>query len=61
MTAEIIALKDEFGHIRLKEGTYTPGQIDIPWTEPIKADFFKWLQSRPDRPPIPVQEIEKHL
>jgi 4-hydroxy-4-methyl-2-oxoglutarate aldolase len=61
VTAEIVALKDEFGHARLRAGVYTPGQIDIPWTEPIKADFFKWLESRPDKPPIPVKEIEKHL
>jgi regulator of RNase E activity RraA len=61
VTAEIVALKDEFGHARLREGVYTPGQIDVRWTEPIKADFFKWLRSRPDRPPIPDAEIEKHL
>jgi regulator of RNase E activity RraA len=61
VTAEIIALKDEFGHLRLKEGTYTPGQIDVPWTAEIKADFFKWLRARPEKPPIPEPEIEKHL
>jgi hypothetical protein len=61
VTAEIVALKDEFGHARLRAGVYTPGQIDVPWTEPIKADFFQWLHARPDRPPIPDQEIEKHL
>jgi regulator of RNase E activity RraA len=61
VTAEIVALKDEFGHLRLKEGIYTPGQIDVRWTTPIKADFFKWLESRPEKPPIPVEQIEKHL
>ncbi len=61
VTAEIVALKDEFGHARLRSGIYTPGQIDVPWTEPIKADFFKWLESRPDKPPIPNALIEKHL
>jgi hypothetical protein len=61
VTAEIVALKDEFGHQRLKEGVYTPGQIDVPWTAPIKADFFKWLESRPNNPPIPRSEIEKQL
>ena len=61
MTAEIVALKDEFGHLRLREGVYTPGQIDVPWTDAIKADFFKWLESRPDKPPIPRAEIEKRL
>ncbi|MBI3466575.1 MAG: RraA family protein [Planctomycetes bacterium] len=60
-TAEIIALKDEFGHARLKAGVYTPGQIDTRWTEAIKADFFKWLKSRPEKPPISRDEIEKHL
>jgi regulator of RNase E activity RraA len=61
ITAEIVALKDEFGHARLREGVYTPGQIDVPWTEAIKADFFKWLESRPERPPIPKELIEKQL
>jgi regulator of RNase E activity RraA len=61
VTAEIIALKDQFGHARLREGVYTPGQIDVPWTAPIKADFFRWLESRPNKPPIPAVEIEKHL
>ena len=61
VTAEIIALKDEFGHLRLKQGIYTPGQIDVAWTAPIKADFFKWLDTRPNKPPIPREEIEKHL
>jgi regulator of RNase E activity RraA len=61
VTAEIVALKDEFGHARLREGVYTPGQIDVPWTDAIKADFFKWLDTLPDKPPIPRKEIEKHL
>jgi regulator of RNase E activity RraA len=61
VTSEIIALKDEFGHMRLREGVYTPGQIDVRWTEKIKADFFNWLKSRPDKPPISEKEIEKHL
>ncbi len=60
VTAEVVALKDEFGHARLREGVYTPGQIDVPWTAPIKADFFKWLESR--RTNRRSRElIEKHL
>ena len=61
VTAEVVALKDEFGHLRLKEGVYTPGQIDVPWTPQIKADFFKWLESRPGKSAVPRAEIEKHL
>jgi hypothetical protein len=61
VTAEVIALKDEFGHLRLREGVYTPGQIDVPWTAAIKGDFFQWLRGRKERPPIPDAEIEKLL
>jgi 4-hydroxy-4-methyl-2-oxoglutarate aldolase len=61
VTAEIIALKDAFGHARLKEGVYTPGQIDTRWTDAIKADFFRWLEEREDKPPISRAEIERHL
>ena len=43
VTSEVVRLKDEFGHLRLRDGVYTPGQIDVPWTDAIKADFFKWL------------------
>jgi hypothetical protein len=61
VTAEIVHLKDEFGHLRLREGVYTPGQIDTNWSDAIKADFFRWLGSRPNKPPISREEIEKHL
>ena len=61
VTAEVVALKDEFGHARLRAGIYTPGQIDIPWTDPIKQDFYRWLESRPEKPGVPKAEIEKLL
>jgi regulator of RNase E activity RraA len=61
VTAEVVALKDAFGHARLREGVYTAGQIDVKWTAPIKADFYRWLNTQPGRPAIPQAEIEKHL
>ncbi|MHC5544132.1 RraA family protein, partial [Singulisphaera rosea] len=61
LSSEVVRLKDEFGHLRLREGTYTPGQIDVPWTDAIKADFFKWLDAQPNKPPTPRAEIEKRL
>jgi regulator of RNase E activity RraA len=61
ISAEIVALKDEFGHLRLRAGVYTPGQIDVPWTAAIKVDFFKWLEARPSKPPIPNERIEREL
>src|SRR5262245_15654254 len=60
-TGEIMAIKDEFGHMRLREGKYTPGQIDSKWSDAIKADFFEWYKSRKNNPSIPLAEIEKHL
>jgi regulator of RNase E activity RraA len=61
VTSEVVRLKDEFGHLRLREGVYTPGQIDVHWTDAIKADFFKWIDARKSKPPIPRAEIEKRL
>lgn len=47
-TSEIIRLRDQFGHQRLREGKYTPGQIDRKWTEEIEKDFVQWLRARGD-------------
>jgi len=46
-TAEFIQLRDEFGISRLKEGRYTPGQIDSQWTDALKEDFLQWLGRKP--------------
>jgi 4-hydroxy-4-methyl-2-oxoglutarate aldolase len=44
--SEDVRLRDEFGHQRLREGKYTPGQIDREWTPEIKADFEQWKKER---------------
>ncbi|MHB9029550.1 MAG: RraA family protein [Candidatus Latescibacterota bacterium] len=43
--SEIISLQDEFGHQRLREGKFTPGQIDAKWTPEIEKDFANWLKT----------------
>jgi regulator of RNase E activity RraA len=48
-TSEEVRLRDEFGHQRLREGRYTPGEIDMKWTEAIEQDFLAWVQERRDR------------
>lgn len=58
--AEFIALRDEFGIRRLKEGKYTPGQIDTQWTEPIKKDFIDWTKTKKDLP-MSRQELDAYL
>ena len=30
----------------LREGLYTPGEIDRTWSEAIEADFAQWRTSR---------------
>jgi regulator of RNase E activity RraA len=45
-TSEIVRVRDQFGHQRLREGKYTPGQIDRRWTEEIEKDFTEWLKSQ---------------
>jgi regulator of RNase E activity RraA len=60
-TGEILLIKDEFGHMRLRERRYTPGQIDSPWTPEIREDFFQWHKTRKNNPPIPRKEFEKVL
>ncbi|MDZ7372286.1 MAG: RraA family protein, partial [candidate division KSB1 bacterium] len=48
-TSEIVRLRDQFGHQRLREKKYTPGQIDRKWTEDIEIDFEEWLRARGDQ------------
>lgn len=48
-TSEIIRLRDQFGHQRLREGKYTPGEIDREWSDKIEKDFTEWLKGRRDQ------------
>lgn len=58
MEAEAIMLRDMFGHQRLREGKYTPGQIDGRWTSEIQKDFRDWLKKNIDELPVPKEVIE---
>lgn len=61
LNAEFIALRDAFGHQRLREGKYTPGQIDTQWTDDIKKDFLKWIDENPKRLPMSREELDKFM
>lgn len=61
LNAEFIALRDQFGHQRLREGKYTPGEIDQQWTDTIKNDFLKWLDQNPDKLPMTRQELDAYM
>ena len=37
---------DEWGHQMLREGKYTPGEIDRKWTKPMIQEFNQWLEQK---------------
>jgi 4-hydroxy-4-methyl-2-oxoglutarate aldolase len=59
--SEATTLRDKFGHQRLQEGKYTPGQIDSRWTPEIQEDFRNWLKENVDKLPVPKEVIEQML
>lgn len=61
LTSEVTALRDEFGHQRLREKKYLAGQIDSEWTEDIKKDFLNWLNNYPGKLPMSKEELDKYL
>lgn len=61
VTSEVVRLRDLFGITRLKEGKYTPGQIDNKWTAEIERDFSKWLNDHIDELPVPKAQIQELL
>lgn len=44
--AQMIHRVDEWGHEMLREGKYTPGQIDRKWTKPMIHEFNMWLEQK---------------
>lgn len=61
ITSEFVELKDEFSHMRLREGKYTPGQIDQQWSQDIKNDFLKWIKDNPSKVPMSQKELDDFL
>jgi len=61
INAEFIQLRDAFGHQRLREGKYTPGQIDSQWTDEIKKDFLKWIDQNPSQMKMTREELDKFM
>lgn len=60
-TSEIVRLRDMFGHQRLREQKYTPGQIDSRWSDEIERDFSQWLNAHIDELPVPKEQIQEYL
>ncbi len=61
LTSEVTALRDEFGHQRLREKKYLAGQIDSQWSDEIKKDFLDWLNHYPGKLPMTREELDNYL
>jgi regulator of RNase E activity RraA len=44
--SEAIRLKDEFGQQRIREGVYTPGEVDREFSDDMNKDFEEWKANR---------------
>jgi regulator of RNase E activity RraA len=60
-TSEVVRLRDMFGHQRLREQKYTPGQIDSKWSPEIEKDFSAWLNEHINDLPVPKEQIQEML
>jgi regulator of RNase E activity RraA len=61
VSSEKTHLEDTFGHLRLREGKYTAGQIDARWSPDIQKDYHQWLQQNRDHLPAPKEVIDQVL
>lgn len=61
LTSEVTALRDEFGHLRLREGKYTPGEVDTKWSDAIQKDFLNWVNNYPGKLPMTKKELDDYL
>jgi len=49
-SSEEIRLRDDWGHEMLRQGRYTPGQVDARWTPEMEKEFEAWAASRRPKP-----------
>ena len=56
-SSERTRLEDEFGHLRLKQGKYTAGQIDARWSDEIQKDFTQWLKDNVNKLPVAREQV----
>jgi hypothetical protein len=61
LTAEFLTLRDKFALQMLREGKFTPGQIDNQWTDQLKEAFLKWLDGNPKEIPMKRAELDEYM
>jgi regulator of RNase E activity RraA len=50
VSSEDVRLRDDWGHEMLRQGKYTPGQVDARWTPEMEAEFEAWAKTRRAKP-----------
>jgi 4-hydroxy-4-methyl-2-oxoglutarate aldolase len=45
-TSELTQMQDNWGHQMLREGRYTPGQVDGRWTKEMIEEFNRWAEQQ---------------
>lgn len=60
-SSEWVALQDGFGHQMLREGKFTPGEIDMKWTPAIITAFRAWLKANAANVRLTPAELEKRI
>ena len=53
--SEMDHLIDDWGHMMLRQGKYTPGQIDSKWTKPMIQEFNAWAAQKGSKLRMPEQ------
>ncbi len=51
---EMAHLVDEWEHSMLREGKYTPGQIDSKWSREMVEEFNQWLKQKGSKLRMPL-------
>lgn len=61
ITAEFLSLRDKFAYAMLREGRFTPGEIDNQWTDKVKEAFLQWLDKNPGALPMKRVELDEFM
>ena len=44
-SSENVRMRDYFGKMRIREGVYTPGEVDRGWSDAMNADYDSWKET----------------
>ena len=44
-SSENVRMRDYFGKMRIREGIYTPGEVDRGWSDEMNADYDSWKET----------------